>query len=254
MEVFINQMRKRTQQGDLTNLDMSSWVHFFCFDCLGELNVSKMFGFMERGVDLNGMIEGSDRILIKTGLVSTSNIVAVKGASLTPMIVRTSPFASVDTMDQGEWLEAERAESRIESLSVLYIFRVKVITQSCSTRLPLSANDSRNPLIVPICSTTSSSSGRLIQVNSLLETLRGQYISICQLAILEDNPTDELTDNSCSMAGHDVLAVTLRAILYYVARAPRVEKKLRTELATLELHHTLSSSVPYAKLTKLSYL
>ena len=65
---------------------------------------------------------------------------------------------------------------------------------------------------------------------------------------------DELTDNWCSMAGHDVLAVTLRAILYYVARTPRVETKLRTELATLEPQYAVSNRVPYVELVKLSYL
>ena len=55
------------------------------------------------------------------------------------------------------------------------------------------------------------------------------------------NPTDGLTDKSCSMAGHDVLAVTLRAILYYVARSPRIETKLRTELVTLEPQYALSN-------------
>ena len=99
MEIFISQMRKRTQQDDMAHLDMSSWVHLFSFDCLGELNVSKMFGFMERGGDFNGMIKGSDRILIKTGLVSGSSVLAVKMKLLTPMIVRTSSLAAVDTMD-----------------------------------------------------------------------------------------------------------------------------------------------------------
>ena len=69
-----------------------------------------------------------------------------------------------------------------------------------------------------------------------------------------NKPTDGLTDKSYSLAGHDVLAVTLRAILYYVARTPRVETKLRTELATLEPYYALSNRVPYAELTKLSYL
>lgn len=65
---------------------------------------------------------------------------------------------------------------------------------------------------------------------------------------------DQQTDESCSMAGHDVLAVTLRAILYYVARTPRVETDLRTELASLDSHYALSDIIPYEELTKLSYL
>jgi hypothetical protein len=52
-----------------TRLDMSLWIHLFAFDCLGELNASKKFGFLESGQDINGLIDGSDRILIKTGFV-----------------------------------------------------------------------------------------------------------------------------------------------------------------------------------------
>lgn len=70
MKMFIDQMRKQTHEINPTNLDISLWVHLFSFDCLGELNVSKTFGFMETGKDFNGMIEGSDRILAITGLVS----------------------------------------------------------------------------------------------------------------------------------------------------------------------------------------
>jgi hypothetical protein len=43
-----------------------------------------MFGFMESGKDFNGMIEGSDRILIITGLVSRSSVLSENGR-LTPM-------------------------------------------------------------------------------------------------------------------------------------------------------------------------
>ena len=84
MEVFLNHMRKRTQKVNPTNLDMSLWVHLFSFDCLGELNISKMFGFMEGGEDFEGMIEASDRELLATGLVSRSSVFSMKGTFLKP--------------------------------------------------------------------------------------------------------------------------------------------------------------------------
>lgn len=54
------------------------------------------------------------------------------------------------------------------------------------------------------------------------------------------------------MAGHDVLAVTIRAVLYHVARNPPVEAKLRAELANVA--HFGVDIVPYAELQKLTYL
>lgn len=54
------------------------------------------------------------------------------------------------------------------------------------------------------------------------------------------------------MAGHDVLAVTIRAVLYHVARNPQVEAKLRAELANVS--HLGVDILPYAELQKLTYL
>lgn len=68
VQSFTHRIKALTSNGP-TALDVSSWVHFFTFDCLGELNASKQFGFLESGRDIKGMIEASDRILFKTGLV-----------------------------------------------------------------------------------------------------------------------------------------------------------------------------------------
>jgi cytochrome P450 len=56
------------------------------------------------------------------------------------------------------------------------------------------------------------------------------------------------------MAGHDVLAVTLRAIIYYVARTSRVEEKLRAELTSVYSKYAPDEAVPYEELAKLPYL
>ncbi|KAI1751963.1 hypothetical protein F4782DRAFT_502761 [Xylaria castorea] len=55
-------------------LDMSLWILLFAFDCLGELSASKKSDFLESGHEIDGMIEGSDRVLIKTGLVRTRGL------------------------------------------------------------------------------------------------------------------------------------------------------------------------------------
>lgn len=66
--LFTEQMRSLTKT-DTSNVDIASWVHFFTFDCLGDINVSKRFGFLEKRRDVNGMIARSDAILAMTGLV-----------------------------------------------------------------------------------------------------------------------------------------------------------------------------------------
>ena len=57
-----------------------------------------------------------------------------------------------------------------------------------------------------------------------------------------------------SMAGHDVLAISLRALFYYLARHKDVKAKLRAELAILNESHPLPKNIPYSKLSKLTYL
>ncbi|KAI1442488.1 benzoate 4-monooxygenase cytochrome P450 [Annulohypoxylon stygium] len=199
MKMFIDQMRKQTHEINPTNLDISLWVHLFSFDCLGELNVSKTFGFMETGKDFNGMIEGSDRILAITGLYAQApllqgirwikgNLWAPKG--LNPVLKYTASALR------------ERLEKPTETPDILNNF--------------LRLREAQPDKI------------------SMRDITGSIYINL--------------------MAGHDVLAVTLRAILYYVARTPRVETKLRTELGSLYSNYALSDIIPYVELTKLSYL
>jgi cytochrome P450 len=56
------------------------------------------------------------------------------------------------------------------------------------------------------------------------------------------------------MAGHDVLAITLSAIMYYLARSPEPMAKLREELSSLDKECYLADPTPYEKILKLPYL
>ncbi|KAF1973121.1 benzoate 4-monooxygenase cytochrome P450 [Bimuria novae-zelandiae CBS 107.79] len=56
------------------------------------------------------------------------------------------------------------------------------------------------------------------------------------------------------MAGHDVLAITLRTLFYHLARRQDVRTKLREELSDTEGDYQLPHHLPYSKLSKLTYL
>jgi hypothetical protein len=56
------------------------------------------------------------------------------------------------------------------------------------------------------------------------------------------------------MAGHDVLAITLRAILYYLSRNPAILQKLRIEFSNLDGRYPRTTHIPYIELAKLRYL
>ncbi|KAI0010205.1 benzoate 4-monooxygenase cytochrome P450 [Xylariaceae sp. FL0662B] len=199
VKLFTDQMKKLTRESGPTDLDMSLWVHLFSFDCLGELNVSKKFGFLQSGKDINRMIEKSDRLLIMTGLYAQAPVLlfiqrimeAIWGMRKTnPILIYTSSLVK------------ERLKYPTPTPDMLNNF--------------LKLHEAQPDKL------------------SIREITGSLYINL--------------------MAGHDVLAVTLRAIMYYLARTPRVAEKLRAELATLEAKYPLPSAIPYAELTKLSYL
>ncbi|KAI1463443.1 benzoate 4-monooxygenase cytochrome P450 [Daldinia caldariorum] len=55
-------------------------------------------------------------------------------------------------------------------------------------------------------------------------------------------------------AGHDVLAITIRAIWYYLSQNPRVLSKLRDEIRSASDGYSTSSIVPHPVVAKLPYL
>lgn len=69
ISVFLAEIARRIGSGQ-RELDMSVWLHFFAYDSLGEINVSKKLDFMEKGVDINGLIEASSKLLKMVGYVS----------------------------------------------------------------------------------------------------------------------------------------------------------------------------------------
>ncbi|KAF2676486.1 cytochrome P450 [Lentithecium fluviatile CBS 122367] len=198
LQLFTKKMKELTRSGNST-VDMSLWVHLFTFDCLGDINVSRNFGFMESGKDVNGMIAGSDSLLIMTGLYAQAPFLQVVQRVMEAIwgMRKVNPILKLTSS-----LVNERLEKPTQSRDMLNNF----------TNLRQANPD-------------KLSSRKII--GSL-------YINL--------------------MAGHDVLAVTLRAILYYVARTPRVEEKLRAELATVHSKHAIGQAVPYGELSKLPVL
>ena len=60
---------RRMKEEQAKSLDMSSWLHFYAYDCLSEVNVSQKIGFLEHGRDMNGWIEAADKVFLAVGLV-----------------------------------------------------------------------------------------------------------------------------------------------------------------------------------------
>ncbi|KAI1483449.1 cytochrome P450 [Daldinia eschscholtzii] len=44
-------------------IDLGSWMSYYTFDVIGQLSFSKMFGFLEKGTDVDGILETIDAVL-----------------------------------------------------------------------------------------------------------------------------------------------------------------------------------------------
>ncbi|KAH9908161.1 benzoate 4-monooxygenase cytochrome P450 [Xylariomycetidae sp. FL2044] len=196
VSLFTQKIREHVSSGNTAPLDMSSWAHFFAFDCLGELNVSRKFGFLESGRDIRGMIDATDKVLSKTGFYAQAPILQA--------------WRRVE-----EFLINPRG-----SINPILQYTSTVVTERL--REPTKDADMLNKFIQ-----LRDSEPDILAVREIIAAI---YINL--------------------MAGHDVLAVTLRAVLYYVARNPTVGEKLRDELAVFKGDHP----VPYDELLKLPYL
>ncbi|PVI01651.1 cytochrome P450 oxidoreductase [Periconia macrospinosa] len=108
-----------------------------------------------------------------------------------------------------------------------------------------------NPLL-SYC--TDQVTARLEKPTANLDLLDGT------LNILRRNPTELSVDEVVSsmyinlIAGQHVLAITLRALVYYLAKYPSCLQKLRAEFAEVDAKYALPSMIPYAELSKLPYL
>lgn len=73
MRVLCDQLEARFATADDQQpppCNMSEWLQMFAFDVIGELTFSKRFGFLERGEDVDGIMEGLWNTFKKTSLVS----------------------------------------------------------------------------------------------------------------------------------------------------------------------------------------
>lgn len=56
------------------------------------------------------------------------------------------------------------------------------------------------------------------------------------------------------MTAHDVLAITLRAIVYYLCKDSTCQNKLQEEISNAVVSGELSNPAQYTEITTLSYL
>jgi hypothetical protein len=62
------------------SIDLGAWLQYYAFDVVGELSFAKKLGFIEKGEDVDGMMEAIEGMLVNTTYTSV-----VENSSLTAL-------------------------------------------------------------------------------------------------------------------------------------------------------------------------
>ena len=72
VDVFLKEIDRRfcANLGEEGLIDFPKWLQFYAFDVIGELTYGKRHGFLEKGEDIDGIIEDSHKFLLYTFIAS----------------------------------------------------------------------------------------------------------------------------------------------------------------------------------------
>lgn len=60
--LFVSQLSKFAAENQ--PIDMGQWLQYYAFDVVGELSFAKKLGFLEKGTDVDGMMEAIEGMLV----------------------------------------------------------------------------------------------------------------------------------------------------------------------------------------------
>jgi cytochrome P450 len=73
IQVFLNQTERFfAEPGRIC--DFAKWLQFFAFDVIGQITYSKRHGFIDRGADVDGMVQYLGKLFSYVAPVSNSNL------------------------------------------------------------------------------------------------------------------------------------------------------------------------------------
>jgi hypothetical protein len=77
---------------------------------------------------------------------------------------------------------------------------------------------------------------------------------MCKCSCKRSDSPRHLAHSVDRVTAHDVVAITLRGIVYYLARHPEVQKKLQKEIIDMAEAGKLSNPSQYSEITTMSYV
>ncbi|KAI0865193.1 cytochrome P450 oxidoreductase [Xylaria cubensis] len=198
-KLFLTKMNELIGSRKSAPVDLAGWLQYYTFDSLGMINFSQKLGFLEAGVDLDGICHyDHDQMLY---------------------------FAT-----WGQIASTERMWSNVKDYlfskkeNPLFHFVVKIIKERQEN--PTDSTDMLNSFLALHNAAPEKFTAR--------DLLAAAYINV--------------------VTAHDVVAITLRGAVYWLARHPEVQKKLQKEIIDMAEAGKLSNPSQYSEITTMSYV
>ncbi|KAI0096639.1 cytochrome P450 oxidoreductase [Nemania sp. FL0031] len=198
--LFLRKMNELIGSKKSAPVDLAGWLQYYTFDSLGMINFSQKMGFLEAGVDLEGICHyDHDQMLY----------FAIWGQ-----------IASAERI----WSNVKNYFAGAKKENPLFHFVVKIIKERQEN--PIESTDMLNSFLALHNAAPEKFTAR--------DLLAAAYINV--------------------VTAHDVVAITLRGVVYYLARHPEVQKKLQKEIDDMSKAGKLSNPSQYSEITTMSYV
>ncbi|POS69688.1 cytochrome P450 oxidoreductase [Diaporthe helianthi] len=215
IDIFASRLRACVKSGE--TIDLSKWFQYYAFDVIGEITFSQRFGFLEKGMDMFGMIKTI------SGFLEWSHAAGF----FRPLIALTRLLAARDNT---------------EGTGKIVAFTMERIEQSKKDSLNGYDDPERQAITQP-----DFASKLLAQAEA---AQRGGKD-------LDGIDETQLVMGACMgnvMAGSDTTSISLSATYYNIIKNPRVQAKLRAELDDAHARGALSEPPTFAETQALPYL
>ncbi|KAJ5629935.1 cytochrome P450 [Penicillium herquei] len=231
-KIFIDSMKDLEGQ----RVDLGEWLQWYAFDVIGAITFQQRFGFMEQRKDVQNMIADLEVGLQYAGIVGQvpslhswmiGNIWVGKFLAMQPFVHAPDPLRSM-----------VQASITLSPHDDLFTDRSDDLYQS-STQ-----HGDRPDFLAWLRS--EEAKGKPISNRDMMNHLSNN------LSVIESSFESQVL--TYELAGSDTTAISLRAIIYFLAQTPSVYRKLQIEVDNADKLGKLSEYITYAECLELPYL
>ncbi|KAE8381687.1 cytochrome P450 [Aspergillus bertholletiae] len=213
-ELFLSQIRKMVDEK--VPIDIGMWLQYYAFDVVGELSFAQKLGFLEKGQDVDNMIEAIRGMLTYAstcGQIPEAHQILL-GNPLFPILL-----------------------PQMESWNQVVVFTLKAINQRASIQRDGDLEQD---------GMDKASGGK---------DMMSRWLAIHNADPARLSTRDLIVHLSTNVfAGSDTTAIALRSILYYLIRHPDEMAKVRNEIDTADRAGKFSDLISYQEsITHLPY-